>query len=70
MVQAESLASYIYNEDMLSEKNKSPIKMALFTTIYECLNTLKHPLLLEGELVYDSRINWSKVLGQCIEKVS
>lgn len=68
MVQSESLAHYIFNEDMLGEKNKAPIKMALFTTIFECLNTLKHPLLIEGEHIYDSKLPIDKAIQRCVEK--
>lgn len=70
MVQAESLASYIYNEDVLGEKNKSPIKMALFTLVYESLNMLKHPLLIEGQPVYDAKVNWSTLILQCVAKAA
>lgn len=70
MIQAESLASFIYNGDVLGEKNTSPIKMALFTLIYETLNTLKHPLLIEGQPLYDAKVNWTTLILQCVARAS
>ena len=70
MIQAESLANFIFKGDMLNEKNKNPIKMALFTLLYESLNMLKHPMLIEGQPIYDAKCNWQTLILQCVAKAS